>query len=172
MNRRKLGSGLLALLLSFGCFFLMFNIMVVHDPVDNYEQYVYAERDGYTKIEFMYSVSIMGNENEITINQDDIEQYIELSFWNVPVDGFYYRYFVVFDNGSIFETLQKYMPYAENRTLIDFDDVYLSINQNFSGIVESAEQIEFEQVPLFMLGVTVMGLVVCATWYVIDAFCD
>lgn len=120
------------------------DILEIQDPIPEYTSYVYAERDGYVKIEFRYSVYIDSEGTRCVINQDDIGMDIELNFFGAPIDGFYYRYYVVYNNGSILESEQQYMPYGENRTIMEFSEVYLSIKQNLTRYVESPEQKEIE----------------------------
>jgi len=116
----------------------------INDPITVYNQYINAQRNGYEKIVFKFSSNIESDGKELTINQMDIEKDIRLRFNYAPKTGFYYWYFVVYNNGSILEAEKKFMPYGENRTLIDFPDVYLSIMQNVSGIVESDKQFQIE----------------------------
>lgn len=115
-------------------------VLEIQDPEDVYTSYVYAERDGYAKIQFMYSTSITSDGKTCMINQDDIGIDIELDFYIPPVNGYYYRYYVVYNNGSILESEKQFMPYGEDRVIVEFAEVYLSIKQKVTDVVESVEQ--------------------------------
>lgn len=119
-------------------------VFEIQDPEDVYTSYVYAERDGYAKIGFVYSTSYTSKGKTCMINQDNIGIDVELDFYRPPTNGYYYQYYVVYNNGSILESEKQFMPYGEDRVIMEFVEIYLSIKQNVTGVEESAEQREKE----------------------------
>ena len=168
--KNSLIAGIICTILLAGCMFGLYNIVQLQDPVEEYGQYVYAEKDGYEKIEFMFSLVVTGEEDMIVIYQDDTEQYLDMDFFRAPVNGFYCRYFVVYANGSVVPTEQIFIPYAENRTLMDFPEIYLSINQNISRMVESNEQAKKEAGIGIFLSFGILVLMVITSICFVEAF--
>lgn len=123
-------------------------------PEERYDTYIDVQEDGFETVNFFFSSRIEKSMGKPIIMR---EAGMELLTDNYYPDGLYYKYSVVYRNGTILETEKEYIPFGENRTLLDFDDIELSILQVFTGYGESLEGTK-EELPLFVI--TFFGMLI------------
>lgn len=128
-----IASFVIFLLLATVCAGMFLNVKY---PEVRYNTYVDVKKDGFETVNFFFATGIeldMGK--PIVIREAGMEL---LSRWHHP-NGIYYKYSVVYRNGTILESSKEFLPYTVNRTLMDFVDIELSILQIFSHYGESFE---------------------------------
>ena len=126
------------------------------DPSPRYDMYVEVERDGFELVHFFYASDIDEGMRQVTL---ECEGNASL-FHSWILDGWYYRYDVVYLNGTILSTEKEYISYGANRTLVSFDSVLLRILQVFKGYGPSIQEREDEMGPLTISGLGVFVLVI------------
>lgn len=125
------------------------------DPTPRYNMYVEVERDGFELVHFFFTLNIDGKMRQVIL---ECEGNASLTNFR-PLNGWYYRYDVVYLNGTILSTEKEYISYGVNKTLISFDSVVLRILHVFKGYGPSAQEREDELGPLTISGLGVFILV-------------
>lgn len=123
-------------------------------PEERYDTYIDVKEDGFETVNFFFSSRIEKSMGRPIIMK---EAGMELLTGRYYPDGLYYKYSVVYRNGTILETEKEYISFGENRTLLDFDDIELSILQVFTGYEESLEG-RVEELPLLVI--TFVGMLI------------
>jgi len=135
------------------------------DPSPRYNIYVEVERDGFVLVHFFFARDIDERMNQFTLEQEGNVSLTDS--W--VLDGWYYRYDVVYLNGTILSTEKEYISYGVNRTLVSFDSVILRILHVFKGYGPSAQERKDEIGPLTISGLGVFVLVVFSFAMYMDA---
>ena len=105
-------------------------------PEERYDTYIDVKEDGFETVNFFFSSNIGSSLSKpVIVREADMRLLTEMYY----PDGFYYKYSVVYRNGTILEASKEFIPFGENRTLLDFEDIELSILQIFTGYGESLE---------------------------------
>jgi hypothetical protein len=133
----------LVLLLICGSIFLG-TMLDIRNPTERYDTYIDVREDGFETVNFFFTNRIEKSMGKPVIMR---EAGMELLTDSYNPDGLYYKYSVVYRNGTILETPKEFIPFGVNRTLLDFDDIELSILQIFTKYGPSSEEIN-EEFPL------------------------
>jgi len=136
------------LLLIFGSVFIGTSLDI-RDPTARYDTYIDVQEDGFETVNFFFTHRIESSMGRPTIMR---EAGMELLTGRHYPDGLYYKYSVVYRNGTILETEKEYLPFGVNRTLLDFDDIELSILQIFTKYGPSSEEMNEEYNLLWFTG--------------------
>ena len=128
------------LLLICGSVFLG-TMLDVRDPTERYDTYIDVREDGFETVNFFFTNRIEKSMGKPVIMR---EAGMELLTDYYNPNGLYYRYSVVYRNGTILETEKEFIPFGVNRTLMDFDDIELSILQIFTKYGPSSEEFDEE----------------------------
>jgi hypothetical protein len=134
IKRRKIRSGYVLLIICCILLGTLFSsILIKNNSLENpqpvYKTYLNSEYDGFEKIEFAFSTSITDTfKNTKVLLHDNVEGRILLSRSYIP-KGFYYKYSVIYNNGTILESEKEFLPYGTNRTLMNMTGILLYITQ-------------------------------------------
>ena len=123
------------------CGSVFVNTITVRDPTERYDTYIEVQEDGFETVNFFFTYRIENSMGRPVIMK---EAGMELLTERYYPDGLYYRYSVVYRNGTILETEKEFIPFGVNRTLLDFVDIELSILQIFTGYGPSSEEFNEE----------------------------
>jgi hypothetical protein len=136
----------------------------VRDPTERYDIYIDVQEDGFETVNFFFSNRIENSMGKPIIMR---EAGMELLTDYYNPNGLYYRYSVVYRNGTILETEKEFIPFGVNRTLMDFDDIELSILQIFTKYGPSSEEMneEFNLLAFTGVGALFLFFGTIAAWF-------
>lgn len=133
-------------------------------PEERYDTYIDVKEDGFETVNFFFSSSIGSSlSRPVIVREASMKLLTDMYYPN----GFYYKYSVVYRNGTILESSKEFIPFGVNRTLLDFVDIELSILQIFTNYGESLEGRNEKAPVLVFTGAISFGLLIAlfAYWF-------
>jgi hypothetical protein len=136
----------------------------IRDPTERYDTYIDVQEDGFETVNFFFASKIENSMGRpIVMKEAGMELLTDYYYPN----GLYYKYSVVYRNGTILETEKEFIPFGVNRTLMDFDDIELSILQIFTKYGPSSEEMneEFNLLAFTGVGALFLFFMTIAAWF-------
>jgi hypothetical protein len=152
------------LLISVSVLFVTIND--VKYPEERYNTYIDVKEDGFETVNFFFSSNIGSSLSKPIVIREAGMRLLSASHFRY---GLYYKYSVVYRNGTILESMKEFLPFGVNRTLLDFNDIELSILQIFTGYGESPEGVHEELLTVMVSGFASLILVPILFALLIDA---